>query len=366
MISPHFPPDTSAGTHRVRLLAPHLAGFGWEPTVVTVEPDAYEGLLDPDLAQLVPPSLRVVRAPAWSAQATRRVGLGDLGLRALPGLRRAAERLLARERFDALFITIYPTYPALLGPPLKRRHGIPFVLDYQDPWVGAWGLDVGGGPGGLPDLKSRLTRALAVRLEPRVVRRADALTAVSARTYEDVLARVPDAQPDLCAAIPLGFDEADLDALRRAHESHADYLRDVRAEEHVDFCDLSPELSRELRGLRLWLPLRLYGAEAFREQLREKLALARRIHDALRADARFALEDEPQLSVVAFRLRDDAATAALLDRVHARRRVFLSSTTMRGRLTLRACVLSFRTHADRVDEAIAALREEARALVPTG
>ena len=34
MVSPHFPPDTTAGAHRVRLLAPHLAAHGWEPTVV--------------------------------------------------------------------------------------------------------------------------------------------------------------------------------------------------------------------------------------------------------------------------------------------------------------------------------------------
>src|SRR5262249_38395051 len=116
MISPHFPPDTSAGAHRVRLLAPHLHTFGWEPTVVTVEEGAYEGQLDPGLAALVPDSIRVVRAPAWPARMTRPLGIGDLGLRALPGLRHTCARVLERERFDAVFITIYPTYPALLGP----------------------------------------------------------------------------------------------------------------------------------------------------------------------------------------------------------------------------------------------------------
>ena len=38
MVSPHFPPDSSAASHRVRLLAPYLGEHGWEPTVVTVEP----------------------------------------------------------------------------------------------------------------------------------------------------------------------------------------------------------------------------------------------------------------------------------------------------------------------------------------
>jgi glycosyltransferase involved in cell wall biosynthesis len=223
MVSPHFPPDTSAATHRVRLLAPHLATYGWEPTVITVDPAGYEGRLDPDLERLVPPSLRVLRASAWPAHLTRRFGLGDLGLRSFSGIRQLCDSLLARERFDALFITTYPTYPALLGPGLKKRHGVPFVLDYQDPWVGAWGLRVGGGQNGSPDLKSRVTRALAQRLEPRVVTRADALTAVSARTYEDVLARNPNARPRACAAIPLGFEEADLDALMRTPRPNAHF-----------------------------------------------------------------------------------------------------------------------------------------------
>src|SRR2546422_346146 len=81
--------------------------------------------------------------------------------------------------------------PALLGPLLKRRFGLPFILDYQDPWVGSWGLTVGGGEGGSPDLRSRLSRLLGLALEPWVVGAANAITAVSARTYEDVLARNP-------------------------------------------------------------------------------------------------------------------------------------------------------------------------------
>ena len=181
MVSPHFPPDTNAATHRVRLLAPHLPARGWEPTVVAVDPRDYEGRLDPALADLVPPSLRVVHARAWPASLTRRLGIGDLGLRAFTGLLGTCAGLLRRERFDALFVTIYPAYPALLGPWLKRRFGVPFVLDYQDPWVGAWGETVGGGAGGRPDLKSRLSRALAMRLEPMALRASDEIGRASCR-----------------------------------------------------------------------------------------------------------------------------------------------------------------------------------------
>jgi glycosyltransferase involved in cell wall biosynthesis len=209
MVSPHFPPDSSAASHRVRLLAPHLPASGWSPTVLTVEPSAYEGRLDPDLGALVPPSLRVERAHAWPAALTRRVGLGDLGLRAFTGLQHACRSLLARERFDALFITIYPAYPALLGPMLKRRFAIPFVLDYQDPWVGAWGRTVGGGANGRPDWKSRVSRQIGAWLEPRVLAAADGIVAVSQGTIDGIVERIPAAAALPQAAIPLGFDAAD-------------------------------------------------------------------------------------------------------------------------------------------------------------
>ena len=157
-------------------------------------------------------------------------------------------------------------------------------------------------------------------------------------------------------------------ALARAHRESASYVQDVTDEGSLGFADLSPELSRDFRGLRLWLPLMLHGVAAFRKQLVEKLALARWAYEQLAADPRFELLDEPQLSVVAFRLRAPEEKAErlgpeLLRRVNARRRVFLSSTRMGGRYVLRLCVLSFRTHEDRVREAIQALREEARALL---
>jgi aromatic-L-amino-acid decarboxylase len=157
-------------------------------------------------------------------------------------------------------------------------------------------------------------------------------------------------------------------ALARAFRGTASYVQDVVDEGSLGFADLSPELSRDFRGLRLWLPLVLHGVSAFRDQLGEKLSLARWAYDTLSSDPRFEMLDEPQLSVVAFRLRAPEGEAErlgpeLLRRVNARRRVFLSSTRIRGRYALRICVLSFRTHRDRVREAVLALRDEAGALL---
>ena len=250
MVSPHFPPDSSAASHRVRLLAPHLAAAGWTPTVVTLETSAYEGRLDRDLVALVPPSLDIVRAPAWSPASTRWAGLGDLGLRAFMGLKRTCRALLARQRYDALFITVYPVYPALMGPRLKADFGLPFVLDYQDPWVGAWGRSVGGGPGGAIDWKSRASRQLGVWLEPRAVGAADAIVAVSQGTIDGIVERMPGAGRLPYEVIPLGFEAADFEAVRARRDPAATF---DASDGLVHLCYVGTLLPTGLETLRLLL-----------------------------------------------------------------------------------------------------------------
>ncbi len=156
----------------------------------------------------------------------------------------------------------------------------------------------------------------------------------------------------------------DPESLKRAHSMDAEYLHDVRASTSFNFSDLSPELSRDFRGLRIWLPLVLHGVGAFQDAIEEKLSLTRWAYDQLKDDPRFEILDEPQLSVIALRLKGsdasvDALTEELHRRVNARGRVFLSSTRLDGRYIIRICVLSFRTHMDRVKDAVAALKEEA-------
>lgn len=164
----------------------------------------------------------------------------------------------------------------------------------------------------------------------------------------------------------------ELGALRRAHDLTAEYLPAAQEDpEHVDFNAISPELSRDFRGLRLWLPLLLHGLAPFRAALDEKLDLARSAADSLRRVEHVEIVAEPELSLFAFRLAPpgldaratDATNERLLERVNARRRVYLTPTRLGGRFVLRICVLSFRTHADRIAECVDAIREEARALL---
>jgi aromatic-L-amino-acid decarboxylase len=177
---------------------------------------------------------------------------------------------------------------------------------------------------------------------------------------------------------------ADGEKLRRAHDvGAAGYLQDLDAAASRDVtwspADLGPELSRDFRGLRLWLPLMLHGAGAFRAALTEKLALAARFMaglDQLHAGgAPLEIVARPQLSTVAFRLRRregealpawNRRNAELLAGINRRDRVHLSSTLLPvadgEAFTLRVCVLSFRTHALHIEHCL----EDLAACLPGG
>jgi aromatic-L-amino-acid/L-tryptophan decarboxylase len=149
--------------------------------------------------------------------------------------------------------------------------------------------------------------------------------------------------------------------LAAAHDGgDAPYLQDLEAGALPDFAAYGPELTREFRGLRLWLPLHLHGVAAFRAALDEKLDLAAHAHAELSRVPALAVLAPPDLSTVAFRCRaGDAATTALLGRVNAEGRVLLSSTRVDGQVLGRICVLNHRTDRARVDEALDTLRRHA-------
>ncbi len=163
----------------------------------------------------------------------------------------------------------------------------------------------------------------------------------------------------------------DGDALRRAHALSADYMPPMQSDpDLVDFNLLSPELSRDWRGLRVWLPIAMHGIGPFRGNLEEKLELTRWATEELRKTPGIEIVAEPQLSIVAFRLAprgSDAAgenerNRAFLAAINARKRVYLTGTMLGDRFALRICVLSFRTHLDRMRECLEDVRAAAEEL----
>ncbi|MGD9021581.1 MAG: aminotransferase class I/II-fold pyridoxal phosphate-dependent enzyme, partial [Lysobacterales bacterium] len=90
--------------------------------------------------------------------------------------------------------------------------------------------------------------------------------------------------------------------LAGAHAYQADYMQDAAAgEAGYSPADLSLELTRPFRGLRFWLPLKLFGLAPFRAALAEKIWLARYFHEQLSAAPGWELGPVPELSVVTYR-----------------------------------------------------------------
>jgi len=145
----------------------------------------------------------------------------------------------------------------------------------------------------------------------------------------------------------------DINHLLNANRYSANYMQDADNEAHYSPADLSPELSKHFRGFRMWLPLKLYGAEVFSNYLEEKLTLTGYLYKELVALG-FTIVCEPALTVIAFRYEcndrnSDGLNKALLNHILEDGRVFISSTSLNGQFTLRAAILSFRTHKKEID-----------------
>ena len=165
----------------------------------------------------------------------------------------------------------------------------------------------------------------------------------------------------------------DVNWLARAQAYQADYMQDATAADAEaagdDYspADLSLELSRPFRGLRFWLPVRLFGLAPFRAALAEKIWLARYFHEQLDNIPGWKTGPYPELSVATFRYIPtqgdaDAFNRRLLEAVHEDGKVFISSTLIEGKFILRLAVLHFRTHLATVDYLLDFLKQKSREL----
>lgn len=154
--------------------------------------------------------------------------------------------------------------------------------------------------------------------------------------------------------------------LKQTHTSEADYMPSKRDDDLLmDFCELSPELTRPFRGLRVWLPFKMHGASTFERYLDEKLDLCQWLCSQLERMPELEVLAPPQLSILAFAVCDqgqpvatrNAATRTLIEAINARQNVHLTGTTLNGIFAIRVAVVAFRTHKDRIELLLADLRK---------
>jgi len=132
------------------------------------------------------------------------------------------------------------------------------------------------------------------------------------------------------------------------------------------FSEYGPQQTRGFRALKLWMTLRTAGRQGIEAMIRGNLAMAGRL--AKHVDEAPDLERlaPVPLSIVCFRYvpkeaqgnedRLDALNKRVMERIQTEGEAFVSSTVIRGRFALRACVLHYATAAADVDALVAAVR----------
>jgi hypothetical protein len=204
VVAPHFPPVSAADGHRARLSVRYFAEFGWEPYVLTVDPEAQAEPREPALCHTLPPGLSVTTVSAVPLGWSRLAGIGNVAIRALPQLHRAGRALIDRHGIDLVYFSTSMFAAMPLGRLWKYATGVPFVLDMQDPWLADYR------PAAVTR-KWHLARALHAVLEPFTMRAVDGLIAVSDAYIRTLRTRYPWIPEESCATIPFGAAASDFD-----------------------------------------------------------------------------------------------------------------------------------------------------------
>jgi len=201
IIYPHWPPSNLAGVHRARLISNFLPEFGWNPIILTVDSKYYEEPIDLDMLKIVSDKTEVQHVSAYPVTQPRIIG--DIGLRAIFQLKRAALEILRNREIDFLWIPIPSFYVSLLGRLLHHKTGVPYGIDYIDPWV----RDISN----RKNVRSILSVFLARLLEPVAVKKAALISGVSTEYYQPVLERNFKGKIIEHVGMPYGFDPEDHD-----------------------------------------------------------------------------------------------------------------------------------------------------------
>jgi aromatic-L-amino-acid decarboxylase len=137
--------------------------------------------------------------------------------------------------------------------------------------------------------------------------------------------------------------------LKRAFSLTPDYLKTAEGDAVTNTMDYSLQLGRRFRALKLWMIVRHYGVEGLRSVIREHIRLAKLFAVTVEKDSRFEVVAPVLFSTVCFRLKaGDTENQAMIDRVNASGKTFISHTTLNGKLTARLAIGNARTNEEHV------------------
>jgi glycosyltransferase involved in cell wall biosynthesis len=206
-ISPHFPPVNAVDMHRLRTALPYTHEFGWEWEIVSVKTQYVEIGEDQELLDTIPDDTKVHRLPAFSTTWTRKLGLGNLALRALPFYYFWLRRHLSENHYDLIYFSTTSVFLFPLVHMIKRKFNIPTVIDLQDPWLNTFYLDK---PKTERPRKFWFDYSLRKVSEQLTIRSLDGITAVTGAYLRELEKRYGCRAKQKTLVLPFGAPEKDM------------------------------------------------------------------------------------------------------------------------------------------------------------
>lgn len=207
IISPYFAPSNAADTHRVRMSLPYFQENGWQVEVVACNPKYYENNTDELLLQSIPEKTIVHHVNALSKKITAKIGLGSLALRSLWFYKQKVNQLLKEKHFDLIYFSTTQFPVCILGSYWKKKFGIPYVIDMQDPWHTDYYRDK---PKHERPPKYWFSYRLNKYLEPFAIKNVDGIISVSQKYLNDLNERYPKINVKNQSVITFGYSDIDL------------------------------------------------------------------------------------------------------------------------------------------------------------
>jgi len=154
----------------------------------------------------------------------------------------------------------------------------------------------------------------------------------------------------------------DKEAVFHSHHYTADYMQDaISADMQINPSDVSPELTKHFRGLRMWLPLQIHGLEPFKASFEEKILLTTYFRNKL-IELGFKVGPEPDLTISYFwypsaTIDENTFNIKLVEFIHENGDVFFSTTKINQKFVIRLAILSIRTKKATIDTALTMLQK---------
>lgn len=208
IVAPFFPPSALPPAQRVRLIVQHASTLGYYPTVFTVEHKFREDKPDPWMLELAGNNFKQVLVKSLDQKKTRKFKIGDLGLRMLPFLVSALRKYAKIQKPVFILYPVPPWYILTIAPLVKSITGVPYGIDFIDPWV--HDLD----PSETSSFKKKASQWIARRMERMACRNASVIYSVSEGINNDLVKRYPELKNKKFVAVPYGAEQNDFELLR--------------------------------------------------------------------------------------------------------------------------------------------------------